>query len=102
MTVPETGVANATMIAIVRTANGTSHRFTTMGVIPELLAGPVQVAVEATIAVAESPPPPRTLRDKLERVLRVEDCVDDQVDAVLELLSEQENLLDQLEELSSE
>lgn len=102
MTLPESGNVGATLVVRFETPHGFSHRFVTQGIMPDLTAGPIDVTVETTLTVSEPSPP--SLREKL--IGRLADTqghgVRGQAAAVLELLSERPNLLEELEMLAIE
>lgn len=99
MQIPEGGDAHAAFVVVVRDVDGHANRFSVMGQLPGLPAGPINVAVEASVATM-SVPAKLTLRDRLAWALKgAEGSTDDQVNAVLEMLVEQDNLLDQLDEV---
>lgn len=104
-TIPESGSAISSLLATVETANGTHHRLGVLQSVANLPAGPARINLELLLTVPEPPPPrPRTLRDKLWEILSDSDGdgPDNQVNAVLELLSEEENLPDQIDALLDE
>jgi hypothetical protein len=105
MTVPETGDVAAAFEITLRTADGFTHRFSQVGFIPKMLAGPIDVTMETMLTVPIEPPPaPLSLRQRLEATLLsnhdAQQC--DQVSALLKTLSESPNLLDELEALTSD
>ena len=103
ITVPASGNAVTTAVLELHTADGGTHRLGVVhATVPKILEGPARVTLEVTIAVPEPPPP--NLRDRL--IARLVDNeahgVDGQVDAVLALLSESPNLLDELDALTDD
>lgn len=58
MTVPESGTASMSTVLVFRTPDGLTRRFTALGQLLGVVAGPITVTVETMLTVAEPPPRP--------------------------------------------